>query len=87
MRMYDVVILPKAEEDILNNADYIAFEKNAPETALRLAAGFRNIIARLEFMPEQHELDEDEELAEKGIRRIEWKLSFYPVDFTYFKST
>lgn len=34
MRMYEVMILPLAEEDIINNTDYIAFEKKAPETAL-----------------------------------------------------
>ena len=27
MPMYDVIILPLAEEDIVNNTDYIAFEK------------------------------------------------------------
>ena len=27
MRMYEVMILPLAEEDIINNTDYIAFEK------------------------------------------------------------
>lgn len=73
MQMYDVIILPKAEEDILNNTDYIAFEKKSTETALRLAAGFRNTIAKLEFMLEQHELDEDNELAEKGIRKCYYK--------------
>ena len=62
MQMYKVLILPLAEEDIMNNTDYIAFEKKAPETALELAMGFRNTIAKLEFMPKQHELDEDEEL-------------------------
>ena len=46
----------------MNNTDYIAFEKKSPETALELAMGFRNTIAKLEFMPKQHELDEDEEL-------------------------
>ena len=51
MRMYKVLILPLAEEDIMNNTDYIAFEKKAPETALELAMGFRYTIARLEFMP------------------------------------
>ena len=78
MRMYDVIILPKAEEDVLNNTDWQRC--HSPETALRLAAGFRNTIARLEFMPEQHELDEDEELAEKGIRRCyykNYKIFFY----------
>ena len=27
MQMYKVLILPLAEEDIMNNTDYIAFEK------------------------------------------------------------
>ena len=34
MRMYKVLILPLAEEDIMNNTDYIAFEKKAPERHL-----------------------------------------------------
>ena len=34
--MYKVQILPKAEEDICANTDYIAFAKKAPETALQL---------------------------------------------------
>ena len=38
--MYKVQILPKAEEDICANTDYIAFAKKAPETALQLARGF-----------------------------------------------
>lgn len=29
--------------------------------------GFRDTIAKLEFMPKQHELDEDEELAARDI--------------------
>ena len=49
MRMYKVLILPLAEEDIMNNTDYIAFEKKAPETSLELAMGFRNTIAKFEL--------------------------------------
>ena len=73
MRMYKVLILPLAEEDIMNNTDYIAFEKKAPETALELAMGFRNTIVKIEFMPKQHELDEDEELAAREIRKCYYK--------------
>lgn len=51
MQMYKVMMLPMPEEDIMNNTDYIAFEKKAPETALELVMGFRYTIARLEFMP------------------------------------
>jgi hypothetical protein len=47
MQMYKVMMLPMAEEDIMNNTDYSAFEKKAPETALELAMGFRNTIANL----------------------------------------
>ena len=73
MQMYKVMMLPLAEEDIINNTDYIAFKKKAPETALELAMGFRNTIAKLEFMPKQHELDEDEELAARQIRKCYYK--------------
>ena len=66
--MYKVQILPKAEEDICANTDYIAFAKKAPETALQLARGFYKTIAKLESMPEAHALDDDKELAIKGIR-------------------
>ena len=78
--MYKVVMLPLAEEDIMNNTDYIAFEKKAPETALELAMGFRNTIAKLEFMPKQQKLDEDKELADREIRKCyykNYKIYFY----------
>lgn len=71
--MYKVMILPLAEQDIIQNTDYIAYEKKAPETAVKLAQGLRKAIADLEFMPMQHEVDEDEELAEKGIRKCYYK--------------
>ena len=66
MQMYKVLILPLAEEDIMNNTDYIAFEKKAPETALELAMGFRNTIAKLEFMPL---------IANGLIKRLKWQRS------------
>ena len=73
MQMYKVMMLPRAEDDIVNNTDYIAFKKKAPETALNLAMGFYNTIAKLEFMPKQYELDEDEELAALEIRKCYFK--------------
>ena len=80
MQMYKVMMLPLAENDIEDNTDYIAYEKKEPETALKLAMGFRNTIAKLEFMPKQHELDEDEELAALEIRKCyykSYKIYFY----------
>ena len=80
MQMYDVITLPLAERDIINNVDYIFYEKKAPETAIRLKDGFLNTIAGLEFMPEKHELDEDEELSALGIHKCyykNYKIFFY----------
>ena len=65
--MYKVMMLPMAEEDIMNNTDYSAFGKKHLKQ-VRIGNGFRNTIAKLEFMPKQHELDEDEELAAREIR-------------------
>ncbi len=46
-RMYKGMILPLAEQDIIQNTDYIAYEKKAPETAVKLAQGLRKAIADL----------------------------------------
>ena len=61
MQMYKVMMLPMAEEDIMIRI-ILRSRKKHLKTALELAMGFRNTIAKLEFMPKQHELDEDEEL-------------------------
>ena len=78
--MYKVQILPKAEGDICANTDYIEFVKKAPEAAVQLARGFYKTIAKLEYMPKAFEVDEDNELAAKGIRKCyykNYKIYFY----------
>lgn len=49
------------------------FDKQSPETAKRLLQGFYETISGLEFIPQQHELDEDEELSSQGIRKCYYK--------------
>lgn len=80
MPQFKVILLPLAEKDIANNTNYIFYEKEAPETAIKLLDGFKKAIAKLSFMPEQHELDEDEELAALKIRKCyykNYKIFFY----------
>lgn len=80
MQNYNVIILPLAESDIARNTDYIFYEKQAPETARRLLAGFRDTISKLEQFPESHEFDEDEDLAAMHIRKCyfkNYKIFFY----------
>jgi plasmid stabilization system protein ParE len=82
MIKYSIIILPLAEDDITEATDYIAFEKQSPEIAISLAKGLRKTISTLELQPERHELDDDKELAELGIRRHYYKnyKIFYMVD-------
>lgn len=73
MFQYKVVILPLAEDDIVSQTDYIAFELNAPETAVKIAKGLREEINNLSIFPHRHELDEDEEIARYRIRKTYYK--------------
>ncbi len=75
-----MITLPSAEQDIVDNTDYIYYNKQAPEAALRLLAGFRQTVESLDWMPEIHELDEDEDLASWGIHKCyykNYKIFFY----------
>lgn len=62
-----------AEEDIVNQTDYIAFELKSPESAIKIAKGLRKTINNLSTFPHRHELDEDEELASYEIRKTYYK--------------
>lgn len=80
MPTYDVIILPSAERDISRNVDYIFYDKHSPETASQLLAGFRKKIQSLDYMPERYELDEDDDLSARGIRKCyfkNYKIFFY----------
>ena len=47
MQMYKVKMLPLAEEDIMNNTDYIAFKKNWTKTKNWRLDRFENAIIRI----------------------------------------
>ena len=70
MRFYRIEMTELAEEDLENIGDYIAFELKAPLAALDTVNGIREKADSLQQYPERHQLDEDEELAKLGIRRI-----------------
>lgn len=82
MHKYKIIVEPLAEEDIIRNTDYIAFDKKSPETARKLIRDMRKQIARLETYPQRHEFDEDEELSVLQVRKHYYKnyKIFYTVD-------
>lgn len=60
MTEYKVITLPLAEEDIVDQTDYIAFELKSPEIVVNMVRGFKKVINSLSLFPQSHELDEDE---------------------------
>lgn len=41
MKKYNIIVLPLAEDDIINQTDYIAFILKSPQTALNIFIGIR----------------------------------------------
>lgn len=87
MYKYSIIMEPLAEQDIIRNTEYIAYDKKSPEIALKLARGFRKQIASLKTYPQRHEYDEDEELSVRHIRKHYFKnyKIYYVVDEKEYK--
>lgn len=66
---YRIEITNLAEEDLENTGDYIAYELKNPTAAVNTVNGIRKQINSLVNFPERNELDEDEVLAELGVRK------------------
>ncbi|MDO5403468.1 MAG: type II toxin-antitoxin system RelE/ParE family toxin [Eubacteriales bacterium] len=69
MMQYKIEITNLAEEDLENTGDYIAYELKNPTAAVNTVNGIRKQINSLANFPERNELDEDEVLAELGVRK------------------
>ena len=69
MKQYRVEITDLAAEDLENAGDYIAYQLKNPLAAVSTVEGIRKQIDSLCDFPERNELDEDEKLAELGIRK------------------
>lgn len=69
MKQYKIEITDLAEQDLENAGDYIAYELKNPGAAEKTVSGIRKQIYLLADFPERNELDEDEILAELGVRK------------------
>lgn len=69
MKQYRIEITDLAEEDLENAGDYIAYELKNPIAAENTVKGIRKQINSLIDFPERNELDEDEMLADMGVRK------------------
>lgn len=73
MKQYRIEITDLAERDLEDIGDYITYKRKNPLAAERLVRGIRKKINSLVNFPERNELDEDEVLAELGIRKDYYK--------------
>lgn len=70
---YTIIISPLAQRDIADAADYIAYEKGAPETAERIRDGLLATIEDLVPFPRKFQLDEDPLLSAAGLHKCIYK--------------
>ena len=73
MVQYNVQITRLAEQDLEDAGDYIAYKLKNPSAAENTVKGIRQQINFLRQFPERNELDEDELLAELGVRKDYYK--------------
>lgn len=70
---YCVMLVPKAEDDILNIGDYIAFTLLEPDISRKLINGLRLAISSLEKFPYKFPLVQDKILMSYDIRCMLYK--------------
>ncbi len=80
--IYEVILSPAAESDLLGIADYIRLQLQEPIVAVNLIKRLKKAVLSLETMPMRHPLAADEYIAAKQIRVMpaERYLIFYTVN-------
>ena len=73
VKQYRIEITDLAAEDLENAGDYIAYQLKNPSAAVNTVEEIRQQINSLCDFPERNGLDEDEKLAELGIRNDFYK--------------
>lgn len=73
MKKYKIEMTALAEMDLENAGDYIAYYLKNSDAAKRTVQGIRKQVNSLINFPERNELDEDDLLAEIGVRRDYYK--------------
>lgn len=73
MKYYRIEITDLAEQDLETAGDHIAYDLKNPTAAINTVKGIREQIHSLSHFPERNELDEDELLAELGVRMDYYK--------------
>jgi len=73
MDKYHIALVPKANDDILNIGDYIAFTLLEPDISKKIISGLRLAISSLEFFPYKFPLVQDEILKSYNIRCMPYK--------------
>ena len=70
MNSYHVIISPDAKEDLIDLGRYIAYDLNAPDTAVSYLQSIKQEIASLSDAPKRFRLMDEEPWHTRGVRRM-----------------
>lgn len=82
MDKYQLMITPKAKEDLIDIGDYISFILLEPETSRKLMKGLRSSISQLQYFPRKFPIIEDYIIKYRKIHYMPYKnyFVFYVID-------
>lgn len=82
MDKYQIMITPKAREDLIDIGDYISYILLEPETAEKMIKGLRRSISQLQYFPRKFPIIQDYILKYRNIYYMSYKnyFIFYQID-------
>lgn len=82
MDRYQIMITPKAKDDIIDIGDYISFILLEQETSQKLIKGLRSSISQLQYFPRKFPIIDDYIIKYRKIHYMPYKnyFVFYAID-------
>ena len=82
MDKYQILITPKAKEDLIDIGDYISFILLEPETSQKFIKGLRRSISQLQYFPRKFPVIDDYIIKYRKIHYMPYKnyFVFYRID-------
>jgi len=76
MDRYQIMITPKAKDDLIDIGDYISFILLEPETSQKLVKGLRSSISQLQYFPRKFPIIDDYIIKYRKIHYMPYKNYF-----------
>ena len=67
---YKIIITPDAEQDLIQIRNYIMYQLEEPETAIKYIRKIKNEILQLSYLAPSIKIEDEEPLHSMGIRKL-----------------